>query len=100
MNHIESLLKLAEKFDEEGKVKEADAIEGIIRTIAAEDEEKSAKNGLNGKTTKALQSLKRALESFCGKNLDPRGEHRRLLTKLMDTCEDMLEDCNTILGGE
>ena len=99
---LDKLVSLADTLDEEGKVKEADALEGLLRTSVAEadeeEEKSSGKNGLNGKATRALESLKRTLESFTSKNLDSRGPIRRTLNKVIDSAEDLLKEINTCLG--
>lgn len=90
------LVELANDLDDKGMTTEADALDSILTKVAAMHDED---NGPNKKTVNALNTLHKALKSFCGKNLDVRGQHRRKLTKILDACEDLIPDIEEIVGN-
>ena len=89
-NDAETIVRMADEFDAKGLGKEAAALDAILEKVALE--------GMSGKASKALNSLHKACESFCKKNLDSRGENRRTLNKICDMCEDLRDECAKLMG--
>lgn len=93
---LESLVTLSDKLDAEGHADEAKALDAVLARVANQN---LAKTAMSNKAIKACESLLRACESFCNKNLDTRGEHRRRLNKICDMCEDLCDELREIVGG-
>ena len=95
---FEALVNLSDQLDKEGHETEAAALDTVLHKIAEKMEKQAAQVEMSNKAHKACESLIRALESFCGKNLDTRGPNRRTLNKIIDTAEDLLTELKTLLG--
>lgn len=105
-NAIEQLIKIAEDLDNSGMDQEATLLTAAASQLIEkkaeemdEGDERTDSTGLNKKTTKALNTLKSALDSFCSKNLDSRGEKRRKLNAVLDLAEDLNKAIDELASG-
>lgn len=90
-----ALVKVASELDEKGLTKEADLIDQVLKTVvAAAGEEK----GLGIGAKKSLRTLHKALASFCNKDIDARGTHRRQVSKICDDAEDLRDMILEVVG--
>lgn len=97
---IAQLLKIAQKYDDEGRTDEARQLDGLAIRLAAEiekeeKEEKEARS-MSGKAKAKFRAVKKACEALCKADLDYRGEHKKECRKVETLCEDILEalkDC-------
>lgn len=96
---FEALVNLSTQLDEEGHETEASALDSVLTKVAETLEKTAAAEGeMSGKARKSCESLLRALESFCGKNLDTRGANRRAMNGVVDHAEDLRDELKEILG--
>lgn len=94
---VAALVKLAEKFEDEGNIVEAQKIDSILLKLAAdaEEEKKEKEEGKKGFTAKQKAAIKRlhnAAEMF--EKAFARGVPRGLAKKLDNICEDICEMCS------
>ena len=102
-NEIETLLKMANKYDEEGRTEEALALDSTIQKLlvnaAKEDEDEKEKGSrqMSGKAKAKFRTIKKAAESLVSADLDYRGPSKSSCRKVEMLCEEILEalkDCD------
>ena len=97
---LATLIKIAQKLDDEGRTDEARQLDSMIMRMAAEEEkeEKEEKSrAMSGKAKAKFRAVKKACESLCAADLDYRGEHKAACRKVEMLCEeilDVLKDCS------
>jgi len=96
---FELLVKLAQKFDDEGRTSEAQLLDGLAMKIASEQEEdeKKGDRAMSGKAKAKFRALKKAAQSLVDADLDYRGPHKSACRKVEMLAEDMLDalaDCD------
>ena len=89
---MERLVDLTDKLDTEGHTVEASALDSLLIKFAEE-----GKKDMSNKAMNALRQLHKVCTSFCGKNLDSRGENRRSLNKICDMAEDLRDEIEPLL---
>lgn len=98
---LATLIKIAQKLDDEGRTEEARQLDVMIMRMAAEEEkeekeEKGARE-MSGKAKAKFRAVKKACESLCDADLDYRGQHKAACRKVEMLCEEILEalkDCS------
>lgn len=96
MSHkLKALVALAQKFDEEGNLEAAAALDATLIKLAKEEEEaaEEEKKGraLSGKARAKLRSCVKACQSLVDADLDVRGADKKACKKIEDLAEQILE---------